>query len=75
MSVISFEAAKDLVLARLRQWSEELPEAERRRPRKVINFKPYSVLDLIAEVEKETVVGRTYVFDEAKRLGYVLPEE
>jgi len=75
MSLISFAEAKELVLARLRQWMQELPESERRRPRKIINFKPYSVLDLIAEVERETVVGRTYVFDEAKRLGYAVAEE
>jgi len=74
MSTISFAEAKQLVLARLRQWMEELPEAERRRPRKIIDFKPYSVLDLIAEVERETDVGRAYVFDQAKLLGYVVAE-
>lgn len=74
MSSISFAEAKELVLARLRQWMEELPESERRRPRKIINFKPYSVLDLIAEVERESEVGRTYVFDEAKKMDYVVEE-
>jgi len=72
MSVISYEEAKALVLARLRQWLQELPEAERGRPRKIINFKPYSVLDLIREVEMDTDVGRKYVYDEAKRLGYAV---
>ena len=72
MSTITFEAAKILVLARLRDWLQQLSEAERRRPRKIINFKPYSVLDLIREVEEETTVGRIYVFDECKRLGYVV---
>jgi hypothetical protein len=72
MSVATFGEAQDLVLARLRQWLEEIPESERRRPRKVIDFKPYSILDLIREVEGNTEVGRTYVFDEAKRLGYVV---
>ena len=72
MSVISFEEAKQLTLARLRQWLEELPEAERRRPRKIINFKAYSVLDLIREVEMETEVGRMIIYDEMKRLGYVV---
>lgn len=74
MSEISFAEAKKLVLARLRQWMEELPESERRRPRKIINFKPYSVLDLIAEVERESDVGRAYIFDEAKLLGYAVAE-
>lgn len=72
MSVISFAEARDLVLARLRQWLQEVPESERRRPRKMIDFKAYSILDLIAEVEKESEVGKTYVYDEAKRMEYVV---
>jgi hypothetical protein len=72
MSAISLAQAKDLVLARLRQWLQELPVAERERPRKIIDFKPYSVLDLIREVEMNTEVGKKYVFDEAKRMGYVV---
>lgn len=72
MSVISFEQAKELTLARLRQWLEELPEAERRRPRKIIDFKAYSVLDLIREVEMETEAGKTIIYDEVKRLGYLV---
>jgi hypothetical protein len=72
VSVVSFAEAKQLTLARLRQWLEELPEAERRRPRKIIDFKAYSVLDLIREVEMETEAGKKYIYDEAKRLGYVV---
>jgi len=72
MSAISFEQAKELTLARLRQWLAELPEAEKRRPRKIIDFKAYSVLDLIREVEMETKVGKTYIYDEAKRLNYLV---
>ena len=72
MSVISFEQAKELTLARLRQWLEELPEAERRRPRKILDFKAYSVLDLVREVEMETEVGKKYIYDEMKRLNYVV---
>jgi hypothetical protein len=72
MSQISFSEAKDLVLARLRQWLQELPEAERGRPRKIIDFKPYSVLDLIREVEMDTEVGKKYTYDEAKRMGYAI---
>jgi hypothetical protein len=70
--VISFDQAQTLVLARLRQWLTEVPESERQRPRKVINFKPYSILDLIAEIERNTEVGRSYVMDQAKQLGYVV---
>jgi len=72
MSVVSFEEAKELTLARLRQWLAELPEAERRRPRKIIDFKAYSVLDLITQCEMETDVGRKYIYDEMKRLNYVV---
>jgi len=72
MSVISFEQAKELTLARLRQWLAELPEAERRRPRKIIDFKAYSVLDLIREVEMETEVGKKYLYDQVKQLGYLV---
>ena len=72
MSAISFAEAKQLTLARLKQWLEELPEAERRRPRKILDFKAYSVLDLIREVEMETEVGKNIVYDEVKRLGYLV---
>jgi hypothetical protein len=72
MSAISFGGAKALVLSRLRQWLQELPESEKRRPRIIIDFKPYSILDLIAEVERESEVGRTYVMDQAKQLGYAI---
>jgi hypothetical protein len=72
MSTISFADAKQLTLARLKQWLEELPEAERRRPRKIIEFKAYSVLDLVREVEMETEVGKKYIYDEMKRLNYVV---
>jgi hypothetical protein len=72
MSAISFAEAKQLTLARLRQWLEELPQAERSRPRKIIDFKAYSVLDLVREVEMETEVGKKYIYDEMKRLNYVV---
>ena len=72
MSVISFEQGKQLTLARLRQWREELPEAERRRPRKIIDFKAFSVLDMIREVEMETETGKKIIYDEVKRLGYLV---
>jgi len=72
MSAITLAEAKKLVLARLRQWLSELPESEKRRPRIIINFKPYSILDIIAEVERETEVGLSYVMDQAKQLGYAV---
>jgi len=74
MSSVSFAEAKSLVLARLRQWLQELPEAERRRPRLVIEFKPMSVLSLIVEVEMETELGLKYIYDTIKRLGYIIEE-
>ncbi|OYD16932.1 hypothetical protein CH330_01300 [candidate division WOR-3 bacterium JGI_Cruoil_03_51_56] len=72
MSEINYVNAKKLVLDRLRQWAKELPVAERRRPRIVLDMKSYSVLDLIAQVERNSQVGKEYVFDEAKRLNYVV---
>lgn len=72
MSAISFTAAKKLVLARLRQVRDEMAVAERRRPRYVIDFKTYSVLDLITQVERETTIGKEYVFDQAKQMNYVV---
>ncbi|GAI38484.1 unnamed protein product [marine sediment metagenome] len=72
MSAITFAAAKKLTLDRLRQVRDEMPVAERRRPRYVINFKTYSVLDLIAQVERETTIGKEYVFDQAKQMNYVV---
>ncbi|GAI45611.1 unnamed protein product [marine sediment metagenome] len=50
-----------------------MPVAERRRPRYVINFVTYSILDLIVQVERETVIGKEYVYDTAKQLGYTIP--
>ncbi|MBA7627052.1 hypothetical protein ES703_34513 [subsurface metagenome] len=73
MSAINFATAKKLTLDRLRQVRDEMPAAERRRPRYAINFVTYSILDLIVQVERETVIGKEYVFDTAKQLGYTIP--
>lgn len=72
MSEITYDQAKKLILTRLREYMESLPASERTRPRYIIDFKPYSVLQLIAEVERDTEVGRSYVFDQARQLGYVV---
>jgi len=72
VSVIDYATAKTLVLADLRKTMMELPVAERSRPRYVINFKAYSVLDLIALVERDAPEIRDYVYDRAKYLGYVI---
>lgn len=73
MSVIDFDRAKALVLADLRQTMTRLPVAERERPRYVIgDFRPLSILDLIREVEKGTVLGRQWVYQRAKYIGYVV---
>ncbi|GAH96721.1 unnamed protein product [marine sediment metagenome] len=73
MSAINFATAKKLTLDRLRQVRDEMPVAERRRPRYVINFVTYSILDLIVQVERETVIGKEYTYDTAKQLGYSIP--
>lgn len=72
MSVISFAQAEILVLEWLRDQIKQRPESEKYRPRIMIGFKPYSILDLIAEIERGTEVGRTYVMDQAKQLGYLV---
>jgi len=72
MSQLSFSDAKKLTLDRLRQWLNSLPESEKYRPRKIIDFKSYSVNDMIVEVEKESETGKKIVFDEMKQLGYVV---
>lgn len=71
MSVISFDKAKELVLADLRQTMMKLPVAERERPRYVIgDFKPISIVRLIIEVEKGTTLGRQWVYQRAAYIGY-----
>ena len=72
MSAVTFEEAKTLVLARLRDAMQQIPVAERTRPRYILNFQPFSILDLIREVERGTVTGRNYVYREAKQLGFVI---
>ena len=72
MSAISFSEAKKLVLARLQQVMKSLPASERSRPRYIIDFKPYSVLDMINMVTRDDPKIRTYVYDQVKQLGYVV---
>ena len=70
--MVSYEEAKQIVLARLRQWIENLPVAERTMPRIVIRMRPYSPLDILREVEMDTEIGREYVYSQAKALGYAI---
>lgn len=50
----------------------EMPVAERPRPRYIINMKPYSILDMIALVERNAPEISDFVFDRAAYLGYVV---
>ena len=72
VEVINYETARQLVLADLRKTMKTLPVAERERPRYMINNIPYSILDLIAAIERDTTEGKKQVFDRAKYLGYVV---
>lgn len=72
MSQITFQEAKKLTLDRLNQWLLELPVSERNRPRIVIDFKTYSVNDMIVQVEMETEVGKNWIFKVAKQSNYVV---
>lgn len=70
--VLSYAQAKALVLADLRKTTRELPVAERDRPRYVINFKPYSILSLIAAVERDEADAVRWTYQRAAYLGYTV---
>jgi hypothetical protein len=73
LSVITYEQAKTLILERLNQQAKQLPESEKQRPRFIVgNMKTLSILDLIAEIERDTELGRAYVNDQVKQLGYAV---
>lgn len=72
MSEITYSQAKQLVLARLREVMMLLPVSERPRPRYVIAFKSYSILSLISEVERDSDVGKSWIYSEMERLGYAI---
>ena len=72
MSALSEQEGKALILARLRQAMVEMPASERERPRYILNFQAYSVLDLIKQVEQWTPTGKKYTFQELKRLNYIV---
>ena len=72
MSVISFAQAKELILARLRETMAAIPVSEREKARYIVQMKPLSILDLIRECQQETDIGKRYIVDQAKILGYVI---
>lgn len=72
MATITREAARMLVLERLRAWIGSIPEAEKAMPRLFIGGRPYSPLDLLREVEMGTTIGWEYVFSQASALGYII---
>jgi hypothetical protein len=75
MSEKSFEQARLMSLDRLRRQLSQMLESEKYRPRFIINFRSYSILDIIAEIEEGTEVGRTFVIDEVKRSGTVMSDD
>lgn len=72
MSVISYAQAKTLVLDRLDGVLKTMPVSERDRPRYVIGFKTFSINQLIVQVEMDTETGKSYVYSEARNLGYAV---
>lgn len=78
MSAISYAQAKNLVLSRLKTAMTEIPVSERGMPRYIMGDPvtgrtvTLSILDLISNVEMNTAIGKAYVYDEAKRLDYVI---
>lgn len=70
MERIGYWDAKRLVLARIDQVIASLPPAERNMPRVVVMGGAYSWTALRREVEMDTPVGRSYVLQHARYLGY-----
>lgn len=70
--VITYAQARQLTLDRMNQQIANLPQSELNRPRYVVGFQSYSILDMKAQVERGTQVGRTWVMNEAERLNYVV---
>ena len=78
MSAITFAQAKSLTLAFLDQWLKSLPASERNMPRIAIyneatgRTEVYSVATLIAQVQRETPVGKEYINMHTTQLNYVI---
>jgi len=78
MSMISYAQAKQLTLDRLRTVMNSMPVSERGMPRYILGdpvtgvMKSLSILDLINEVQRDTNIGKNYVYSEAKQLGYAI---
>ena len=73
MSQISFARAQSLVLERLEQDKSQLPRSEWDKKRYILdNWRNLSINELINEVRRGTPLGRKYVLDEARSLGYTV---
>ena len=76
----TFSEAKYLVLQRLRQDLKKMPESERDKPRYVLadpvtgERKVLSQNALIVEVERETNLGRDYVYTVVGQLNIVITD-
>jgi len=69
---ITYAEAKRLVIERLRTWLAGIPVAERPLPRIIVAGKALSIPQLIREVEMDTPLGKRYVADEMRAMGYVI---
>jgi len=72
MSMISFAEMKVLVLSRIDGKIKDMPLSEKMRPQLIINFHPYTYLELKSQIERGTEDGKLYVYQEATKLGYAV---
>lgn len=58
---ITLRDANTIVVSQLRTTLKSLPESRKEMAQVVINFQPYTIPDLIGQIERGTPVGETYV--------------
>lgn len=63
---ITMRDAKTLVIAQLRETLKTLPLSKRETTQAIVWMKPYTIPDLIAQIERDTPVGEAYVLSTIK---------
>jgi len=59
---ITYQQAKQLTLAYLRDWMAKLPVAQRNAPVIIFNMRSWTIPQMISQVEMDTDVGRRFVY-------------
>ena len=65
---ITLSDSKTMVVSQLRSTLKDLPASRKEMAQVVINFKPYTITDLIAQIDRGTSVGETYVRNVIKNM-------